>query len=61
MKYISIVYSTKEINKLQKVYDKFFLLKYNIRTIEEHFQPKIGGKIRISSLSRKNNILTKRL
>ena len=39
----------------------FFFLKYNIRTIEEHFQPKIGGKIRISSFSRKNNILTKRL
>ena len=32
---------------------------YNLRIIQEYFQPKIAGKIRIFSLGRKNNILIK--
>lgn len=53
MKCISIVYSTKEINKLQKYTINSFFLKYNTRIIEEYFQLKIGGKITMSSLGRK--------
>ena len=33
---------------------------YNLRIIQEYFQPKIGRKIRILSLGRKNNILIKK-
>ena len=32
----------------------------NLRIIQEYFQPKIGKKIRISSLGQKNNILKKK-
>jgi len=32
----------------------------DLRKIQEYFQPKIGRKIRIFSLSRKNNILIKK-
>ena len=47
------------MNKLLKVNDKFFLFKllYNSRIIKEYFQAKIGRKIGIFSLARKNNIL----
>ena len=31
-------------------------MSYNLRIIQEYFQPKIGRKIRIFSLGRKNNI-----
>ena len=34
-------------------------MSYNLRIIQEYFQPKIGRKIRIFSLGRKNNILIK--
>jgi len=33
---------------------------YNLRIFQEYFQPKIGRKIRIFSLGRKNNILIKK-
>ena len=33
---------------------------HNLRIIQEYFQPKIGRKIRIFSLGRKNNILIKK-
>ena len=33
---------------------------YNLRIIQEYFQPKIGRKIRIFSLGRENNILIKK-
>ena len=47
------------MNKLLKGNDKFFLFKllYNSRIIQEYFQTKIGRKIGIFSLARKNNIL----
>ena len=32
-------------------------LRYNVRIIQEYFQPKIGRKIRIFSLGRKNNVI----
>ena len=32
-------------------------VSFNIRIIQEYFQPKIGREIRIFSLGRKNNIL----
>ena len=32
-------------------------MSYNLRIIQEYFQPKIGRRIRIFSLGRKNNIL----
>ena len=35
-------------------------MSYNLRIIQEYFQPKIGRKIRIFSLGRKNNILIKK-
>ena len=35
------------------------VISYNVRIIQEYFQPKIGRKIRIFSLGRKNNILIK--
>ena len=59
MKYISIVYRKKKMNKLLKGNDKFFLFKllYNSRRIKEYFQAKIGRKRGIFSLARKNNIL----
>ena len=38
----------------------FFFISYNLRIIQEYFQPKIGRKIRIFSLGRKNNILIKK-
>ena len=40
MKYISIVYSTKEMNKPHV----FFFLKCNLRITQEYSQPKIVGK-----------------
>ena len=47
------------MNKLLKGNDKVFLFKllYNSRIIQEYFQAKIGRKIGIFSLARKNNIL----
>ena len=36
------------------------VISYNLRIIQEYFQPKIGRKIRIFSLGRKNNILIKK-
>ena len=36
------------------------VISYNSRIIQEYFQPKIGRKIRIFSLGRKNNILIKK-
>ena len=47
------------MTKLLKGNDKFFLFKllYNSRIIKEYFQAKIGRKIGIFSLARKNNIL----
>ena len=47
------------MNKLLKGNDKVFLFKllYNSRIIQEYFQAKIGKKIGIFSLARKNNIL----
>ena len=38
----------------------FLFISYNSRLIQEYFQPKIGRKIRIFSLGRKNNILAKK-
>ena len=35
-------------------------ISYNLRIMQEYFQPKIGTKIRIFSLGRKNNILIKK-
>ena len=35
-------------------------MSYNLRIIQEYFQPKIGRRIRIFSLGRKNNILIKK-
>ena len=35
-------------------------MSYNLRIIQEYFQPKIGRKIRIFSLGWKNNILLKK-
>ena len=35
-------------------------MSYNLRIIQEYFQPKIGRKIRIFSLGRKKNILIKK-
>ena len=35
-------------------------MSYNLGIIQEYFQPKIGRKIRIFSLGRKNNILIKK-
>ena len=35
-------------------------MSYNLRIIQEYFQPKIGRKIRIFSLGRKNNTLIKK-
>jgi len=35
-------------------------MRYDLRIIQEYFQPKIGRKIRIFSLGRKNNILIKK-
>ena len=32
-------------------------MSYNLRITQEYFQPKIGRKIRMFSLGRKNNIL----
>ena len=32
-------------------------MSYNLRIIQEYFQPKVGRRIRIFSLGRKNNIL----
>ena len=34
-------------------------MSYNVRIIQEYFQPKIGRKIRIFSLGLKNNIVIK--
>ena len=34
-------------------------ISYNLRMIQEYFQSKIGRKIRIFSLGRKNHILVK--
>ena len=36
------------------------VISYNLRIIQEYFQPKIGKKIKIFSLGRKNNILIKK-
>ena len=36
------------------------VISYNLRIIQEYFQPKIGRKIRIFSLGRNNNILIKK-
>ena len=36
------------------------MISYNLRIIQEYFQPKSGRKIRIFSLGWKNNILTKK-
>ena len=36
------------------------VISYNLRIIQDYFQPKIGRKIRIFSLGRKNNILIKK-
>ena len=38
--------------------DSINILSFNLRIIQETFQPKIGRKLRIFSLGRKNNILT---
>ena len=35
-------------------------MSYNLRIIQEYFQPKIGRRVRIFSLGRKNNILIKK-
>ena len=43
----------------KNVYLKF--VKYNLRIIQEYFQPKIGGKIRIFSPGQKNNTLIKQI
>ena len=37
--------------------DSINILSFNLRIIQETFQPKIGRKLRIFSLGRKNNIL----
>ena len=37
-----------------------YVMSYNLRIIQEYFQPKIGRKIRIFSLGRKSNILTEK-
>ena len=36
------------------------VVSYNLRIIQEYFQPKIGKKIRIFSLGWKNNFLIKK-
>ena len=41
-------------------YTPINVISYNLRIIREYFQPKIGRKIRIFSLGRKNNILIKK-
>ena len=66
MKYISIVYSEKIIaiiiivikneQTAKKDMINSFFFNYNSRIIQEYFQAKIGRKIRIFSLARKNNI-----
>ena len=38
-----------------------FLFNYNSRSIQEYFQAKIGRKIRIFSLARRNNILIQKI
>ena len=38
----------------------FFFFSYNLRIIQEYFQPKIRRKIRIFSLGPKNNIFMKK-
>ena len=38
-----------------------FLFNYNSRLIQEYFQAKIGRKIRIFSLARRNNILIQKI
>ena len=50
-----VVYSTKEMNKRQKVHDKFFPFKN-----KNEYKNKIGGKIRIFSLGRKTIFLYKK-
>ena len=64
MKYISIysIQPKKNNNKINEQTAKkdminSFFFNYNSRIIHEYFQAKIGGKIRIFSLARKNNIL----
>lgn len=50
-----VVYSTKEINKRQKVHDKFFPFKN-----KNEYKNKMGGKIRIFSLGRTTIFLYKK-
>lgn len=50
-----VVYSTKEINKRQKVHDKFFPCKN-----KNEYNNKMGGKIRIFSLGRTTIFLYKK-
>jgi len=65
MKYVSIVYSkkTKQTQKqkmnnlLKKDMINSLFFSYNSRIIQEYFEAKIGRKIRLFSLARKNNIL----
>ena len=65
---LSIQHKTHKLNLTAKTYyDKFFLfnsffffISYNLRIIQEYFQPKLGRKIIIFSLVRKNNILIKK-
>ena len=40
--------------------EPLIFISYNLRIIQEYFQPKIGRKIGIFSLGRKNNILIKK-
>ena len=65
---LSIQHKRHKLNLTAKTYyDKFFLfnsfsffISYNLRIIQEYFQPKLGRKIRIFSLGRKNDILIKK-
>ena len=55
--YISIVYNQKQwTNRKRDMINSFFFNSIS-RIIQEYFQAKIGRKIRIFSLARKNNIL----
>ena len=47
-------------DKSQKIARSKFWFIWPLRIIQEYFQPKIGRKIRIFSLDRKNNILIKK-
>ena len=56
-------YSAQKTTKPQKSVKMSNVISYNlriIRIIQEYSQPKIGRKIRIFSLGRKNNILIKK-